>query len=280
MSCWRHGPARLLRHRPVKHRWLGRWRASFDSCTTAGAVRRDEGRTQSGSRGYGSVLSHTPRAHRIARTGCPDRSSRPQVFVSADRESTSEALWSSRGSRWPLESTSCSAASSSIQFGDSPDHCHIRHRHLGHPRRLGPAGTWGLTLTPTWDLLQATTSESSEARSRRRPAVDNAGDSGREHSQKGGDLRPPCALKHCVLILCAVLQVVPYATSARAHDAVESLLGLESTYADVHSFTTLLRKWERIDDALVFQLVQVRYRDPGDVFIEVLDGTDAGLKAV
>ncbi len=87
-------------------------------------------------------------------------------------------------------------------------------------------------------------------------------------------------MKHCVLILCAVLQVVPYATRTRARDAVESILGLESTYADVHSFTTLLRKWERIDDALVFQLVQVRYRDPGDVFIEVLDGTDAGLKAV
>jgi len=59
-------------------------------------------------------------------------------------------------------------------------------------------------------------------------------------------------VKHCVLILCAVLQVVPYATRARAHDAVDSILGLESTYADVHSFTTLLRKWERIDDALVF----------------------------
>ena len=31
----RHGPARLLRHRPVKHRGSGRWRVSFDSCTNA-----------------------------------------------------------------------------------------------------------------------------------------------------------------------------------------------------------------------------------------------------
>ena len=41
----------------------------------AGVVRPDGRRTQSGSRGYGSVRSQTPRAHRVARTGCADRAS-------------------------------------------------------------------------------------------------------------------------------------------------------------------------------------------------------------
>ena len=31
----RHGPPSFLRHRSMKHRWLGPWRASFDSCTNA-----------------------------------------------------------------------------------------------------------------------------------------------------------------------------------------------------------------------------------------------------
>ena len=29
----RHGPPSFLRRRSMKHRWLGPWRASFDSCT-------------------------------------------------------------------------------------------------------------------------------------------------------------------------------------------------------------------------------------------------------
>ena len=31
----RHGPPSFLRRRSMKHRWLGPWRASFDSCTNA-----------------------------------------------------------------------------------------------------------------------------------------------------------------------------------------------------------------------------------------------------
>ena len=39
----RHGPPSFLRRRSMKHRWLGPWRASFDSCTNATEWRGSEG---------------------------------------------------------------------------------------------------------------------------------------------------------------------------------------------------------------------------------------------
>ena len=62
--------------------------------------------------------------------------------------------------------------------------------------------------------------------------------------------------------------------------AFETLLKLESTYESVRSFTTRLHKWERIDGELVFQITEVRFRQPGDVYFEVIEGTDQGVRAI
>ncbi len=63
-------------------------------------------------------------------------------------------------------------------------------------------------------------------------------------------------------------------------DPFETLLKLESSYESVRSFTTRLHKWERIDGELVFQVIDVRFRQPGDVYFEVIEGRDRGVIAI
>ena len=83
-------------------------------------------------------------------------------------------------------------------------------------------------------------------------------------------------------LLASMATAVPThsAEQLQPSDPFETLLKLESTYDSVRSFTTRLHKWERIDGELVFQVIDVRFRQPGDVYFEVIEGRDQGVVAI